>query len=112
MSGGVVFFFLLVAAAVFFLMQGLMIPAFGDHRRERKLLKRRLVDIEQELGSTSTATLVREKFLRELSPLQRALETLPGMDWLARVIERSGGTMMPHQLALLSLLLGLAGARE
>ncbi len=32
------------------------------------------------------------------------------MDRLAQMIERAGGTMMAHQLVLLSLLLGLAGA--
>jgi tight adherence protein B len=110
MSGGVVIFILLVAGAVFMLMQGLMVPAFGDHRRDRKLLKRRLARIEQELGGQSAASLVREKFLRELSPLQRALEGLPGMETLARMIERAGGTMLAHQLVLLSLLLGVGGA--
>ncbi len=57
MSGGVVVFVLLVAGAVFMLMQGLMVPAFGDHRRDRKLLKRRLASIEQELGGKSAAQL-------------------------------------------------------
>src|SRR5579862_1302559 len=98
MSAGFFFFFLLVAAAVFFLMQGLMIPAFGDQRRDRKLLKQRLASIEREVGGSNSASLVREKFLRELSPLQRALETLPGMERLAQIIERAGGKMLPHQL--------------
>lgn len=110
MSGGVIFFGLLVAAAVFLLMQGLIVPAFGDHRRDRKMLKRRLASIDQELSGGNRASLVREKFLRELSPLQRTLESLPGMESLARLIERSGGTMMAHQLIMLSLLLGVAGA--
>jgi tight adherence protein B len=110
MTGGIAFFILLVAAAVFFLMQGLIVPAFGDHRRDRKLLKQRLASIEEELGGTNSASLVREKFLRELSAWQRSLESLPGMARLARMIERAGGTTMPHQLVLLSLLLGAAGA--
>jgi tight adherence protein B len=107
MSAGVVIFVLLVAGAVFMLMQGLMVPAFGDHRKERKALKHRLQIIEQELGGKDHASLLREKFLRELSPLQRALESLPGMEGLARLIERAGGTMMAHHLVALSLLLGL-----
>ncbi len=109
MSIGVIVFVLLVALAVFMLMQGLIVPAFGDHRRERQLLKKRLAGIEQELGENSAASLVRDKFLRELTPLQRALERLPGMDRLARMIEQAGGTMMPHQMVLLSLALAIAG---
>ena len=110
MSGGIVFFFLLVAAAVFMLLQGLMVPAFGDQRRERKALQRRLATIEQELGDGGSASLVRQKFLRTLSPWQRSLENLPGMERLARMIESSGGAMMAHQLVVLSLALGIAGA--
>jgi tight adherence protein B len=110
MSGGIVIFVLLVAGAVFMLMQGLMVPAFGDYKRDRKVLKRRLSRIEEELGGQSAASLVREKFLRELSPLQRALESLPGMEALSSLIEHAGGKIMAHQLVLLSLLLGAAGA--
>jgi tight adherence protein B len=109
MSGGVVIFGLLVAGAVFLLMQGLMVPAFGDYKRDRKMLRRRLERIEEELGDQNAASLVREKFLRELSPLQRSLESLPGMEALARIIERSGGKIMAHQLVLLSLLFGVLG---
>lgn len=109
MSVGVLIFILLVAAAVFLLMQGLMIPAFGDHRRDRKLLQRRLATMEQELGKSSSTSLVRQKFLRTLSPFQRSLESLPGMEKLALLIEHAGGTMMAHQLVLLSLVLGIAG---
>jgi tight adherence protein B len=110
MSGGMVIFGLLVAGAVFMLMQGLMVPAFGDYKRDRKLLKRRLARIEEELGGQSAASLVREKFLRELSPLQRSLESLPGMEALSQLIERTGAKIMAHQLVLLSLLLAAAGA--
>jgi tight adherence protein B len=110
MSIRVVAFILLVAGAVFMMMQGLMVPAFGDYRRDRKVLKKRLAGIEQELGGKNAATLVREKFLRELSPLQRALESLPGMERLARMTEHAGGTLMPHQVVLFSLALAAAGA--
>jgi tight adherence protein B len=110
MSGAMVIFGLLVACAVFALMQGLMVPAFGDYKRDRKMLARRLARIEEELGAQNDATLVREKFLRELSPLQRSLESLPGMEALSQMIERAGGKIMAHQLVLLSLLFGVLGA--
>jgi tight adherence protein B len=110
MSAGVVVFLLLVAGAVFMLMQGLVVPAFGDQTRNRKLLKRRLADIETELGPQTASSLVRDKFLRTLSPLQRKLESLPMMPRLARKIEQAGGTMLAHQFVIAAVLLGVGGA--
>jgi tight adherence protein B len=110
MSAGVVIFILLVAGAVFLLMQGLMVPAFGDQTKDRKLLRRRLEQIEAELGGESAASLVREKYLRELSPLQRQLESLPMMEQLAHLIEQGGGTILAHQLVIIAVLLGAGGA--
>ena len=110
MSTGVIVFIVLVGATVFLLTLGLIVPTFGDQRRTRKLLQRRLAGIETELGGRSVASLMREKYLRDLSPLERQLESLPGMEQLARLIEQSGGTMLAHQLVALSLFLAVAGA--
>ena len=38
----------------------------------------------------SFTSLLREKYLRELSPLERSLESLPAMDALAEMIEQAG----------------------
>jgi tight adherence protein B len=103
-------FILLVAGAVFLLAQGLIVPAFGDQTRNRKMLKRRLAQIEAELGPQTAASLVRDKYLRELSPLQRRLETLPMMEGLAHRIEQAGGTMLAHQFVIAAALLGAGGA--
>jgi tight adherence protein B len=110
MSTGTVVFIALVAAAVFMLMQGLVVPTFGDHARARRQLKRRLSKIETDIGEQSTASLLRDKYLRSLSPLQRELESLPLMESLGRMIEQSGGTVLAHQLVIVALLLGTAGA--
>jgi tight adherence protein B len=106
----IVIFIALVAGAVFLLIQGLAVPAFGDQARARRKLKRRLAQIESELGGQSTASLMREKYLRELSPLQRELESLPMMEALARMIEQAGGGLLAHQVIVVSALLGVAGA--
>jgi tight adherence protein B len=103
-------FIALVGAAVFLLIQGLAVPAFGDQARARRKLKRRLSQIETELGGQSTASLMREKYLRELSPLQRELESLPTMEALAQMIEQAGGGLLAHQVVAVSALLGVAGA--
>lgn len=103
-------FIALVGGAVFVLIQGLAVPAFGDQARARRKLKRRLAQIETELGGPSTASLMREKYLRELSPLQRELESLPTMEALARMIEQAGGGLLAHQVVVVSALLGVVGA--
>jgi tight adherence protein B len=110
MSTGVGIFIALVGAAVFMLMQGLVVPAFGDHARARRQLKRRLAQLETEIGEQSTSSLLREKYLRSLSPLQRELESLPMMESLAQMIEQAGGTVLAHQLVIVAALLGAAGA--
>jgi len=110
MSTGMVLFIVLVGATVFMLTMGLVVPTFGDQRRTRKLLKRRLAGIESELGGSSAASLMREKYLRELSPLEQQLENLPGMEALASMIEQSGGTLLAHQLVAAAILLAAAGA--
>jgi tight adherence protein B len=53
---------------------------------------------------------MREKYLRDLSPLEQQLENLPGMEALARMIEQSGGTMLAHHLVAVATLLAAAGA--
>jgi tight adherence protein B len=110
MSTGMVLFVVLVGATVFMLTMGLVVPAFGDQRRTRKLLQRRLAGIESELGGSSVASLMREKYLRDLTPLEQQLETLPGMEVLARMIEQSGGTLLAHHLVAAAILLAAAGA--
>jgi tight adherence protein B len=110
MSTGMVLFIVLVGATVFMLAMGLIVPTFGDQRRTRKLLQRRLAGIEIELGGSSVASLMREKYLRDLSPLEQQLENLPGMEALARMIEQSGGTMLAHHLVAAAMLLAAAGA--
>jgi tight adherence protein B len=110
MTGGVVIFILLVGGTVFMLAMGLIVPAFGDQRRTRKLLKRRLAGIESELGGRSVASVMREKYLRDLSKLEQQLESLPGMEALANMIEQGGGSMLAHQLVALAMFLAVAGA--
>lgn len=109
MSTGLLIFLLLVGGSVFLLVQGLLIPAFGDQSRNRRILKRRLADIAADLGDESPSNLLREKFLRQLSPLQQKLEKLQIMEWLAVKIERSGGTVLAHHLVLVALLLAVVG---
>lgn len=107
MSDSLLVFGALVFVAVFLLSQGLVVPVFGETRRMRKRLEGRLKDVAALEQRNEIANLVREKYLKELSPLQRSLESLPGMRRLARSIDQAGHSILAHRLVLLSLVLAV-----
>ena len=98
----------LVFAAVFLLSQGLIVPAFGDTSKARKRLRQRLKDIEDASAEDSVASLLRERYLRKLSPWERRLEALPAMESLRGVIEQGGHKILAYRLVVLSIVIGSA----
>ena len=99
MTAGALTFFGLVFLAVFLLFWALVVPAFGDDARTRRLLRRRLSEIDSGMQA-EVASLLRAKYLRELSPLERRLEELPWMASLAKLIEQAGRSMLAYRLVL------------
>jgi tight adherence protein B len=95
----------LLGAAVFILSQVLIVPTFGTDAKARRLLRRRLQEIGANDPDSEVTSLLRKKYLRELSPVERTLEQLPFMDALGRYIEQSGHSILAHRLVLLSVLL-------
>lgn len=111
MGTGLMVFLGLVFGAVFLLAQGLIVPVFGESARTRRLLQQRLRRIQAEGDLQELQSLLREKYLNRLSPMERQLESLPVMERLARMIDQAGHSMLAHRLVLLSILIGLvAGA--
>jgi tight adherence protein B len=106
----VLIFLALVFGAVFLLTQSIAVPTFGTGRQESRKLKQRLGHLADEYQSIQQTSLVREKYLKHLSPLEMWLESLPGMMRLDIFIERSGHKLPAYRLVLLSLLLGLFGS--
>jgi tight adherence protein B len=99
----------LVFFAVFLLAQGLVVPVFGESTRMRKQLVSRLNAVGTASGQADFGSLLREKYLRKLSPLERALETLPGMERLGQLIEQSGKSWPAYRVLLVSCLFAVAG---
>jgi len=108
MTGGVLLFLSLLGAAVFLLSQVLMVPSFGSEAQARKLLRRKLREIDGVGIESETASLLRQKYLKDLSPLERRLEDTPLMERLGRVIDQSGVKILAHRLVALAAVLGLA----
>ena len=109
MPQGLWIFIGLVFLAVFLLSEGMLVPVLGGSRRARRRLEARLRGIAAATSYGETASLLRQKYLQELSPTERTLETLPGMEWLARMIDQSGRETRAYRVVLLSLVLGAVG---
>ena len=101
MTDGVMIFIGLIFGAVALLSQGLIVPVFGESRQMRKKLQSRLSEIEEESGEESFSSLLRQKYLRQLSPLERQLENLPSMRNLAEVIAQGGHKFLAYRVVLL-----------
>lgn len=110
MTGGAVLFLALLGGAVFLLSQVLIVPAFGSDARTRKLLRRKLREIDAVDAQSQIGALLRQKYLKDLSPLERRLEDTPLMERLGRIIEQSGHAILAHRLVGLAVLLGIGAA--
>jgi tight adherence protein B len=107
MSDGILIFMAMVGVAVFLLSQGVVAPVFGNNGKVRKRLRQRLDEVEAASGEESYSSLLRGKYLRGLSPTERWLESLPGMEALARIIDQSGHTLLAYRLILMSIGLSI-----
>ncbi len=100
----------LVFAAVFLLSQGMIVPAFGDTRQARKRLKKRVEEIEKASSEDSVASLLRERYLRKLSPLERQLEAIPALASLRHTIEQGGHKILAYRFVLRAVAIGITAA--
>ena len=107
---GIWIFVGLVFLAVFLALQGLSLPVFGENRRVQKRLKTRLAAVSAGATAGSAQTLVREKYLKRLTPFEQQLESLPGMEGLAALIEQAGRTMPGYRLPAAALALATVAA--
>jgi tight adherence protein B len=102
-------FLALVFGAVFLLTQTIVVPTFGTGRQESRRLKQRLGIIAEEYQSEQQISLIRDKYFKKLSPLEKWLESLPTMRQMEAFIERSGHGFPAYRLVLFCLVLGLLG---
>ncbi len=107
MSSGAQIFIVMVFVNVILLMQGMVVPVFGESAKARKRLKKRIADIEAVSDAEAFSSLLREKYLRRLSPLERRLESFAAMEALARRIEQAGHKILAYRLVLISLGIGV-----
>jgi tight adherence protein B len=98
----VIAFIAVVFVAVLVLMLGVTSGASRDARM-RRTLRRRLEHIGAD-SHQDAASILREKYLTALSPLERRLEELPFMERLAETIEQSGATTPAYRVVITSVI--------
>lgn len=109
MLNGSTIFIIMIFVTVFLLFQGMVIPVFGNSVQARKRLKKRLDKIDVNDGEDSYQSLLRKKYLKNLSPLEQLLENFAAMKSITNLVEQSGHTILAYRLVALSLVLGIAG---
>ena len=103
-------FLILVAGAVFMLSQLILVPSFGTKSVESRKIKQRLRKVTQAAHS-GEYSLVRQKYLRELSAPEQYLESLPGAEAIEDLLEQAGKTYPSYRVMFAMLGLALfAGA--
>ena len=106
MSNGQIIFMVLIFAAVFLLVQGLVVPVYGESAQAAKRLKERLAAIGSQNDDDSYSSLLRKRYLKQLKPPERFLEEMPAMESLATTIEQAGYSILAYRVVLISLSLG------
>lgn len=103
-------FLILVFGTVFLLSQIVLVPSFGTKSKESRQIRKRLQQVTESVGSADQQSLVRQKYLRELSPLERWLESLPGIDALESLLEQGGKDYPAYRVVFAMLGLGITAA--
>jgi tight adherence protein B len=110
MSTGMMIFIAMIFATVFLLMQGLVVPVFGESAKARKRLLQKLDQIESASKGDAYSSILREKYLRRLNPWERQLERFPAMEALGATIEQAGKKYLAYRVVLLAVVLGIGAA--
>jgi tight adherence protein B len=99
-------FLILVAGAVFILSQLILVPSFGTKSVESRRIRDRLKKVTIT-GSSGEYSLVRQKYLKELNPLERFLESLPGTETINDLIQQAGKDYPAYRIILSMIFLAL-----
>ena len=99
----------MIFVAVSMLATSVIVPTFGAETKATRRLRHRIKAVAEGFDAEALS-MVRENRLRHLSPLERRMETMPGMEGLARLIEQAGRTIPAYRLVLIRLGLALAMA--
>lgn len=99
----------MVFLAVFAMVRAFFIPTVSSDAQVQKRMRARIQGVLDSIDPGATQ-VIREKYLRKLSNVERAMEGLPGMKQLALAIEQAGWKIPAYRVVLLSAGLGIGTA--
>ena len=88
---------------VFLASHLLVLPSFGTNKTNRQQLQKRLATIILEHGDEGVS-IVKQKYLKRLSPIEHFLEDLPGIVQLKALLEQAGKNQLAYRFALWTCL--------
>ena len=103
-----VFFLIMIFLSVFLMVYSFVVPVFGAERKAAKRLKKRLTEVALQRDRKNAAAMLREQYLHKLTPMERTLEALPGMNRLALYIEQAGRKTPAYRVIALAAILAIA----
>jgi tight adherence protein B len=106
MSPEQIIFLIMVFLAVVLLATSIFVPTVGADAKAGRKMRTRIHSLVDQLDS-NTASLLNEKYLRDLSSFGRWVQQLPGMAGLAEKIEQAGWKIPAYRLALVALSMAL-----
>ena len=102
-------FIAMVFVVGFLMTQAFVAPLMGAGGRSRRRLRERIHDLSADPAAARHASLVRDKYLRRLSPWERKLTRLPGMEALQALLDQAGSDLPPTRFVLISLVTAAGG---
>ncbi|MDP9139872.1 MAG: type II secretion system F family protein [Pseudomonadota bacterium] len=97
----------LAFGAVFIAVIGVVALLSGG---ERKRMRERMRHVAATEDEEAPVSLLREQYLRDLLPIERILESLPGMSRIENLTEQTGRRVPAYRIVLLSLALAVVAA--
>ena len=104
-DNNLVLFIVLVFITVFILTQIIVTPTFGTNRADSSKLRERLQKVILAHGD-GQQSIVKDKYLKQLSPVERWFEGLPGMPSLKVLLEQAGKEAKAYRVALFAMSCG------
>lgn len=96
----------MVFLAVFFLARSLMVPTFGTEATTARRMRGRIRNVIGTLDEESSS-LIRERYLKQMTPFERWLDELPGMSRLSMLMLQAGSNKSNYSIVLQGLAIAV-----
>ena len=97
---------LMVFISVVVMIMALVVPSYGSNAKTARRMRTRLDKMTQSLDNEEQS-LLQAHYSKNLSPLEKSLDSIPGIHKLHEWIEQSGGDYPVYRLLLIALVLSL-----